>query len=630
MSFVEVELEDDPSEKHSPPVTYGYERSPVTLRFDSSILEQEYQDSTSRSVLQQTQLLLLFLVPYFVALFLVHIVTDVFLQIEAILCLALAALAVCSLALLHVFQKNYRLCASYLMKLWHAALAIFQITFLTLEAVASASFCAPTVQFWGIHLIVFPLAFTELLNASFVASSLHALANAVAFSCLESIPGIDHTHWLYAAFCLGYPFIFYFSENFKRNQFLKWKMSEENLRNAREDAERTNMFKRKFLSYIFHEIRVPINAVAMGVDILGTESPDTKEQNEIVAMLRTQIEAVVHILDDVLSLEKIEQGKLQIQAKSFNIRKLIKQTTWSFSKVFEEKNIALSLDLLGSPKTVVADEFRIQQVVSNFLSNAIKFTAEKGKISVSCKSLTDGRIQVSVSDTGVGIPAADHDQLFKPFVQISAGELQKGRGTGLGLSICRSLIHLHGGSIGFRSKLNMGSEFFFKIPIGQKDPESDHSSTADVKAEAKDGGDLQEGDLPQIPEAVKSVLIVEDSVPNSKLLAKMFRTMNFQCSFAANGKEAVDLFSRLSLVSSVRFDVVIMDKEMPVMHGDEAIRQIRMLGFDEVPIIALTGNAFEDEKLKLLDAGASAFLSKPTSFDKIKKTLQELHVLSHR
>jgi signal transduction histidine kinase len=478
---------------------------------------------------------------------------------------------------------------------------------------------------------------------------------------------------------VGFPLL-YIQDRTARKKFVQWKQTQSWLEDAKKEAENANQVKRNFLSYIFHEIRVPMNAIAIGIDIIEQEeekkeaakdndSSNGDDEESVVKMLKRQTETIGHILDDVLSLQKIEEGKFEIQSSPFSLNKMLKNVVWGYNRICTEKKVHLELVVEDKLKIGVfrGDQYRLRQVVANFISNALKFTPRDGLIKVKAEKVEDQKtkeqfIEVSVRDSGVGISKEDQRKLFQPYIQISAGELQKGRGTGLGLNISKHIIRQHGGRIGVKSIQNVGSKFFFQIPLievhdlagqemaktpseaavilktgkvlwrthgfengfipTQMDPASQfrkieesltmemeesksknagspqsHSNspvqvtvgpltTTAIPSFALENKDEEEGEdapetpvlitrlskgnsLPRTEEEAKEFrcLLVEDSIPNSKLLGRMITSWkNFKVTYAYNGKEAVSLFEayrKEHVDYSEPFDVVLMDKEMP-------------------------------------------------------------------
>jgi signal transduction histidine kinase/CheY-like chemotaxis protein len=463
----------------------------------------------------------------------------------------------------------------------------------------------------------------------------------------------------------------YLAEYSSKKQFVRWIVTVDSLEAAKQEAEVANQAKRDFLSYIFHEIRVPLSAISIAVDLLSghqkkevdkaVDAPisevkevkgDTEEDESLVLMIRQQVDTVSHILDDVLSLQKIEEGKFVIEKSPFYISKMLAEVHWAYEKICSHKTMKIELEIAPELEgvEVIGDQYRLRQVLANFVSNALKFApAVGGSVKIAAKEIRTSSgpmMEISVRDNGVGISVEDQQKLFRPYVQISAGELQKGRGTGLGLNISKHIIRLHEGSIGVRSLEKLGSKFFFQIPFVKSPSLKPMDSSgldvdsplmtllSDLKEDvhrisAATPSQSSQSSTPSIPSSLSveerfkqlRILVVEDNLANSKLLKRMLTNWGVTVSQAFNGLEAVATFA-MCHPDEPPFELVLMDKEMPVMHGDEAIKQIRSLGH-KMPIVVLSGNGFEEEKKNMMECGADAFLTKPTNADQLKETIQK-------
>jgi signal transduction histidine kinase/CheY-like chemotaxis protein len=460
----------------------------------------------------------------------------------------------------------------------------------------------------------------------------------------------------------------YLAELSNKRHFARWIMTIDSLDVAKSEAENANRAKRDFLSYIFHEIRVPLSAISIAVDLLAQQKatyvsteaiqdkePEKEEGESLVLMIRQQVDTVRHILDDVLSLQKIEEGKFGVEKAPFCISKMLTEVHWAYEKICSQNNVKISLEIPADlvDVKVNGDQYRLRQVLANFVSNALKFAPSVGgsvKIAAQeVKTMSGTMLEISVRDNGVGISIEDQQKLFRPYVQISAGELQKGRGTGLGLNISKHIIRLHEGTIGVRSLEKLGSKFFFQIPFVRvrvpsipkpqvSPPALDASQPISITSETKEDLDKTMSSIPDQSQTSHSaqvsastnvedklkllrVLVVEDNAANSKLLKRMLTTWGVTVTQAFNGLEAVAIVA-MCHPNDPPFDLILMDKEMPIMQGDEAIRQIRSLGF-KLPIVVLSGNGFEEEKENMMQCGADAFLTKPVSAAELKTGIQK-------
>jgi signal transduction histidine kinase/ActR/RegA family two-component response regulator len=535
--------------------------------------------------------------------------------------------------------------------------------------------CTSNLAFWKFALLLSMFLSIFLMRTPFLLNSIIVSLATILVTIYE----------IYYAQILGYGWcmskkllmtfyllsglvLIYFAEFASKKQFAKWIITIDSLDLAKSEAVHANQAKRNFLSYIFHEIRVPLSAISIAVDLIMQEEKDGKtepgtpgetdaEDDSLVLMIRQQVDTVRHILDDVLSLQKIEEGKFAIEKAPFAISTMLREVHWAYEKICEQKNVKISLQIDPSLEGVqiVGDQYRLRQVLANFVSNALKFVPEsEGSIKISTTEVTlaTGKmIEISVRDNGVGISHDDQQKLFKPYIQISAGELQKGRGTGLGLNISKHIVRLHDGTIGVRSLEHVGSKFFFQIPLIKREnlssvsirsdspqPPTSPTSSLPFMSNFEEELEGEHKDLTpapihpeiriEVPEIVEDhfqrlrVLIVEDNTANAKLLKRMMITWGVTVTLASNGLDGVSKFGS-SHPKNPPFDLVLMDKEMPVMQGDEAIRQIRALGF-QLPIVVLTGNGFEEEMENMIEAGADAFLTKPTNAGELKATIHKL------
>jgi signal transduction histidine kinase/FixJ family two-component response regulator len=561
--------------------------------------------------------------------------------------------------------------------------------------------CTSDLAFWKFALLLSTFLSIFLMRTPFLLNAILILISTVLVTIYEIYYaqmlgyGWCMSKKLLLTFCLlsGLALIS-FAEFAAKKQFARWIVTIDSLDLAKSDAVNANQAKRDFLSYIFHEIRVPLSAISIAVDLIlqeqkdhsiprGFQSPGVSsppidpmsiegkevDDESLVLMIKQQVDTVRHILDDVLSLQKIEEGKFVIEKAAFSVAKMLREVHWAYQKICEQKNVKISLEIAPSLESVeiVGDQYRLRQVLANFVSNALKFVPpQDGSVKIAATEVlgeSGKMVEISVRDNGVGISVTDQQKLFKPYIQISAGELQKGRGTGLGLNISKHIIRLHDGNIGVRSLEKIGSKFFFQIPLIKRTSHlkttnptvnppaptipSPTPSILSTLSEEKEGGFDQPPQLlpsmlsstdsilspgsvlrePLSPQSIEEnfkrlkILVVEDNLPNAKLLKRMLNTWGVTVTQAGNGLEAVAKFA-VSSVDSSPFDLVLMDKEMPVMQGDEAIRQIRGLGF-QLPIVVLTGNGFEEEMENMMGAGADAFLTKPTNADQLKKTIQK-------
>eukprot|EP00250_Pteridium_aquilinum_P010515 c19442_g1_i1 orf=356-3073(+) len=453
------------------------------------------------------------------------------------------------------------------------------------------------------------------------------------------------------------------------NAFLESKEHEEQALDALEERERDNADRiskmRQFISYIFHEIRVPFNAVMLGIGhILASDITD--EQQEILNMMDMSSSSMIRILNDVLDMGKIEAGKLHLEKQPFNMGEMVSSLVWAYKDTMDSKGIEFSLSIdpttkqLFSSYDLLGDKHRVRQVVANYLSNAAKFTPRGGKVTLrivcngtcnidplsgdaelmqlATEKETFGKrighsrsgkclsavttdkvvsITVSVEDTGIGISKEDQAILFEPYIQISASSSQGGGGTGLGLSFAKRIVELAGGKIGVFSDVGKGSIFEFTMPFRLVEYVKDRAAQELQRSSAMLMGNCRISSCPPFDALAHKprVLIVEDNVLNRKIIRKLLESFHMDSDDAENGKEAVELCESRS------YDMILIDKEMPVMDGHEATRQLRAMGVKS-PIIGLTGNALNSDRNEFIAAGVDDFFTKPISRHQLVKLLE--------
>jgi CheY-like chemotaxis protein/anti-sigma regulatory factor (Ser/Thr protein kinase) len=361
--------------------------------------------------------------------------------------------------------------------------------------------------------------------------------------------------------------------------------------------------KSEFLANMSHEIRTPLNAILGFIEILQKEDRDRKSLS-YVNIIHDSSHTLLQIIEDILDFSKIESGKLEIDAIDFNTRKEFKVITHLFEAKCSQKDISLSLILDNSlPEFIHADPLRIKQVVSNLLSNAIKFTSNGKKIIVNI-TYANSRLTVSVIDQGIGIAKDKQEHIFEAFNQEDSSTTRLYGGTGLGLSISSELVKLMGGELQLKSELGVGSEFYFTIPVSIGSP---------IKIESTDDQDI----------VLKgNILLVEDNKTNQQFMQIVLGDMELECDVADDGLVAIEMFT------NNKYDLILMDENMPNMGGIEATSKIRELersqNLTRTPIIALTANALKGDKEKFINAGMDEYVSKPVDTHLLTSILSKL------
>jgi two-component system sensor histidine kinase/response regulator len=380
------------------------------------------------------------------------------------------------------------------------------------------------------------------------------------------------------------------------------KKTEAALRVAKEMAEAANRAKSTFLANMSHELRTPLNTILGFAQLLNRDTAITPRQREALRIINSSGEHLLSLINDVLEMSKIEAGRIVLNACSFDLHQILHTLREMFWVRAKAKGLALFFDLSSNlPQYVTTDEGKFRQVLINLLGNAIKFT-QTGGITLKATQLekiTDDRILLgfTVEDTGIGIADDEIQRLFEPFVQTSSGTQVK-EGTGLGLAISRQYVELMGGEIQASSIVGQGSVFSFTIEVKLAD-----SSVVIAQSNEQQVNHI----APNQP--TYRILIVDDRSENRDLLVQLFSHVGFETAIATNGEEAISSWQ------SWQPHLIWMDIRMPIMDGYEAIRQIRHLEKQsqttKTYIIALTANAFEEQQLEILKAGADDFVSKP-------------------
>ena len=387
------------------------------------------------------------------------------------------------------------------------------------------------------------------------------------------------------------------------------KAHQEELLKAAKKAEAANVAKTEFLQRMSHDIRTPINGIIGMVEVGDYYSDNIEKQADCREKIKGASNTLLELVNEVLDMSKLESGEIVLEEVGFNINKLSDETIVMLEELAKERNIQIVEEekrithpyLIGSPT-------HVKRVLMNVLSNAIKYNRDNGFIYVSYKELNSNHsdhtlIEFTCRDTGIGMSKEFQNKIFEPFAQEHIGSRSKYVGTGLGMPIAKSLVEKMGGTLEFTSQEGVGSQFVIRIPF-KIDEEHKNGTVKESTSVSIEG---------------LSVLLVEDNELNMEIAEFIIENEGAIVTCATNGIEAVDIYKK----SPGFFDIILMDIMMPEMDGLQATQCIRSFDHD-IPIVAMTANAFMEDKIKAKKAGMNAHLSKPLDKDKLIRVIAKL------
>ena len=380
-------------------------------------------------------------------------------------------------------------------------------------------------------------------------------------------------------------------------------------------ADSANLAKSEFLANMSHEIRTPINSIMVASQLLERTHLEAQQQR-LLQMLKSSSDRLLVLIDDVLSLSRLESRTLQFERRAFQLRAVFALLSDSFISQAEAKDIELTFVIDPAiPPDLIGDDFRLGQVFNNLIGNAIKFTPS-GRVIVTANRDTvseqkDSEVTLyfTVQDTGIGIDSTQQESLFQPFTQADTSTTRQFGGTGLGLTICRRIIELMNGEIGLDSTPGEGSTFWFKVPFELPDTASLPMTSDSAQSPTRSS--------PRTLEALR-ILLVEDHDDNRDLMLTLLEDLGCQVDWATNGQEFLDQ------TETEDYDIVLLDCQMPVLDGYEAVRRFRIREGDHqhTIVIGITAHAMEGDREKCLAAGMDDYLSKPVLLEELTDLLQ--------
>ena len=400
------------------------------------------------------------------------------------------------------------------------------------------------------------------------------------------------------------------------------------LEKALVDAEKANKAKSQFLSSMSHDIRTPMNAITGFANLAQTHIEDSVQVKDYLDKIQSASKHLLNLINDILDMSRIESGKVQIEESEVSLHDLLEDVNNLIQPMAEEKGIHFQIQNEIVNNYVYCDKLRLNQVLINLLGNSVKFTQDGGEILLRIYQemvapAGYGVYIFKVKDNGIGIGAEFQDSIFQAFEREKSTENSGIQGTGLGLSITKSIVNMMGGKISVESELGHGAEFTVKVVFMLQDVDETDITLEALRKEAKEKEALEKEQLKTLFTGRK-LLLVEDNNLNREIAKKLLTEQGFIIDEAVNGREAVE---KVAASHAGEYAVVLMDIQMPIMDGYEATKAIRDLNnriLANVPIVAMTANAFGEERKKAFACGMNGYVTKPIEINVLFETLKQI------
>ncbi len=400
-----------------------------------------------------------------------------------------------------------------------------------------------------------------------------------------------------------------------RQERAKKDKHKKDLLEAAKSAEAANRAKTEFLQRMSHDIRTPINGICGMLEVAEYFSDDLDKQRECREKIKNASNLLLELINEVLDMGKLESGEVVLEQQPFNLQEIIDEVGSVIEKLATEQNIEFITETFEVQHwNLIGSGRHVKRLLMNIMNNAVKYNKPGGKIVIKCKELSSENpdtavLEFTCVDTGIGMSKGFQKKIYEPFTQEDKSIKTKYGGTGLGMPIAKSLVEKMDGTINFESEEGVGTTFVITIPFKIDEEEVTKIESKDAKNYSIKG---------------RNILLVEDNELNMEISEFMLITDGAAVTKAWNGKEAVDIFKESKVGE---YDAILMDVMMPVMDGYHAAEMIRAMAREDagtIPIIAMTANAFTEDRIKSREAGMSAHVSKPLNMDLVIKTINKL------